>query len=110
MKHFAANYVFTGCDFIRNCCLSFSDDGRLVEIGEENSSLLERERMIFLNGILCPHFDAKSIENKKLTLKDLLSSLGLHFDKNTHLPIVLLKNVDLQTLNFTNETIAKEIY
>ena len=90
--------------------MSFSDDGRLVEIGEENSSLVERERMIFLNGILCPHFDAKSIENKKLTLKDLLSSLGLHFDKNTHLPIVLLENVDLQTLNFTNETIAKEIY
>ncbi len=90
--------------------MSFSDDGRLVEIGEENSSLEERERMIFLNGILCPHFDAKSIENKKLTLKDLLYSLGLHFDENTYLPIVLLENIDLQTLNFTNETIAKEIY
>ncbi len=90
--------------------MSFSDDGRLVEIGEENSGLVERERMIFLNGILCPHFDAKSIENKKLTLKDLLYSLGLHFDENTYLPIVLLENIDLQTLNFTNETIAKEIY
>lgn len=90
--------------------MSFSDDGRLVEIGEENSGLVERERMIFLNGILCPYFDAKLIENQKLTLKNLLSSLGLHFDKNTHLPIVLLENIDLQTLNFTNETIAKEIY
>ncbi len=110
MKHFAANYVFDGRNFIKNCRLSFDDSGYLTSVGAENSGIEEKERMIFHNGILCPHFDAKLIENQKLNLKDLLSSLGLHFDENSHLPVVLLENVDLQTLNFTNETIAKEIY
>jgi len=110
MRHFAANYVFTGTDFIRNCCLSFSDEGNLVEIGRENSGLMERERMIFLNGIICPHFDAKRLFNNDLCLRDFLFSLDLHFDENTSLPVVLLEGVDLQTLNFTNDTIAKEIY
>lgn len=110
MRHFAANYVFTGSDFIRNCCLSFSDEGRLVEIGEENSGLEERERMIFHNGIICPFFDAKLMNDKDMCLRDFLFSLDSHFDENTSLPVVLLEGVDLQTLNFTNETIAKEIY
>lgn len=110
MRHFAANYVFTGSDFIRNCCLSFSNDGKLVEVGGENSGLEERERMIFLNGIICPHFDAMRLHNNDLHLRDFLFSLDLHFDENTSLPVVLLEDVDLQTFNFTNDTIAKEIY
>lgn len=110
MRHFAANYVFTGTDFIKNCCLSFSDDGRLIEIGAENSGLEERERMIFLNGIICPQFDTKRFCNNDMHLKDFLFSLESHFDENTSLPVVLLEGVDLQTLNFTNDTIAKEIY
>ncbi len=110
MRHFAANYVFTGSDFIRNCCLSFNNDGRLVEVGGENSGLEERERMIFLNGIICPHFDAMRLFNNDLHLRDFLFSLDLHFDENTSLPVVLLEGVDLQTLNFTNDTIVKEIY
>lgn len=110
MRHFAANYVFTGSDFIRNCCLSFSDEGKLLEIGAENSGLVEMERMIFLNGIICPHFDAKLLDNSDLCLRDFLVSLGLHFDENTSLPVVLLEGVDLQTLSFTKDTIAKEIY
>lgn len=109
MRHFSANYIYSGIDFIRNCSLSFSDDGRLVEIGGENSGLVERERMIFLNGIICPHFDVKRIDNT-LALRDFLSSLDLHFDENSCLPVVLLENVDLQTMNFTSSTIAKEIY
>lgn len=110
MMHFAANYVFTGSNFVRNCCLSFSDEGKLVEIGGENSGLVERERMIFLNGIICPYFDTKRLDNNNLHLKDFLFSLDLHFDENTCLPVVLLEGVDLQTLNFTNDTVAKEIY
>ena len=110
MRHFAANYVFNGFDFIRNCCLSFSDEGKLVKIGEEDSGLIERERMIFLNGIICPYFDAKLMANNDLPLKNFLFSLGLEFNDDTCLPVVLLENVDLLTLNFTNETIAKEIY
>ena len=110
MRHFAANYVFTGSDFIRNCCLSFSDEGKLLEIGAENSGLVERERMIFLNGIICPCFDAKLLDNNNLCLRDFLFSQGLHFDENTSLPVVLLEGVDLQTLSFTKDTIAKEIY
>ena len=43
-------------------------------------------------------------------LKDFLFSLESHFDENTSLPVVLLEGVDLQALNFTNDTIAKEIY
>jgi len=109
MRHFAANYVFTGTDFIKNCCLSFSDDGRLVEIGGEKSGFEEKERMIFLNGIICPQFDIKRLHNN-MHLRDFLFSLDLHFDENTCLPVVLLEGVDLQTLNFTKDTIAKEIY
>ncbi len=110
MMHFAANYVFTGSNFVRNCCLSFSDEGKLVEIGEEGSGLVERERMIFLNGIICPHFESKRLDNIDLTLRDFLFSLGLKFDENTCLPVVLLEGVDLQTMSFTKDTIAKEIY
>ncbi|MBO7570580.1 MAG: hypothetical protein J6T48_00335 [Bacteroidales bacterium] len=110
MRHFAANYVFTGSEFIRNCCLSFSDEGKLVEIGEENSGLVERERMIFLNGIICPHFDVKRLNNNDLCLRNFLFSLDLHFYENTCLPVVLLEGVDLQTMSFTNDTLAKEIY
>ena len=110
MKHFAANYVFDGRFFIKNCCLSFADDGRLLSVGDENSGLEEKERMIFLNGILCPYFDVNELVNNKLSLQDFLISLGLCFDKNAHLPVVLLEGVDLQTLNFTNDTIAKEIF
>ncbi len=110
MKHFAANYVFDGQVYIKNCCLSFDDDGRLLSVGGENSGLEERERMIFLNGILCPHFDAKQMVENKLSLRGFLSSLGVCFAENAHLPVVLLENIDLQTLNFTNDTIAKEIY
>lgn len=110
MKHFAANYVFDGQFFIKNCCLSFDDDGRLLSVGGENSGLEERERMIFLNGILCPYFDFNKLVNNKLSLQDFLASLGSCFDKNTHLPVVLLEDVDLQTLNYTNDTIAKEIF
>ncbi len=90
--------------------MSFSDDGRLVEIGEENSGLVERERMIFLNGIICPHFDTKYLEKNTLPMRDYLISLDIHFDDSSVLPVVLLENVDLQTLSFTKDTIAKEIY
>ena len=110
MKHLAANYVFDGQFFIKNCCLSFDDDGHLLSIGNEKSGFEEKERMIFYNGIICPYFDANKLANNKLSLRDFLASLGSCFDKNAHLPVVLLENVDLQTLNFTNETIAKEIY
>ena len=110
MKHFAANYVFDGRIFIKNCRLSFNDDGQLVSVGDEKSGFEEKERMIFYNGIICPYFDAKLMVNNDLPLKDFLFSLGLKFDDNTCLPVVLLESVDLQTLNFTNKTIAKEIY
>ncbi|MBQ3832285.1 MAG: hypothetical protein II815_03825 [Bacteroidales bacterium] len=52
MKHFAANYVFDGRIFIKNCRLSFDDDGQLISVGIENSGFEEKERMIFHNGIL----------------------------------------------------------
>ncbi|MBR5982286.1 MAG: hypothetical protein IK025_00995 [Bacteroidales bacterium] len=110
MKHFAANYVFDGRIFIKNSRLSFNDDGQLVSVGDEKSGFEEKERMIFYNGIICPYFDAKIMVNNDLPLKNFLFSLGLKFDESTHLPIVLLENVDLQALIFTNETIAKEIY
>lgn len=110
MKHFAANYVFDGRTFIKNCCLSFSDDDQLISIGRENSGFEEKERMIFYNGILCPRFDIDILKENKLPLREFLMSLGLNFADSTMLPIVLLENVDLQTLNFTNETIAKEVY
>lgn len=110
MKHFAANYVFDGRNFIKNCRLSFDDNGYLSLVGAENSGIEEKERMIFLNGILCPHFDVNKLINNKLSLRDFLVSLDLCYDKNAHLPVVLLEAVDLQTLNFTNYTIAKEIF
>ena len=50
------------------------------------------------------------LKENKLPLREFLMSLGLNFANSTMLPVVLLENVDLQTLNFTNETIAKEIY
>lgn len=110
MKHFAANYVFDGRNFIKNCRLSFDDNGHLISVGTENSGIEEKERMIFHNGIICPHFDTDILKENKLSLQDFLLSVGLKFDDSTMLPVVLLENVDLQTLNFTNETIAKEIY
>ena len=110
MKHFAANYVFDGRTFIKNCRLSFNDDGQLVSVGGEKSGFEEKERMIFYNGIICPYFDAKLMANNDMSLKDFLFSLDLKFDKNTSLPVVLLEGIDLQTLNFTNQTIAKEIF
>ena len=110
MKHLAANYVFDGRIFIKNCRLSFNDDGQLVSVGDEKSGFEEKERMIFYNGIICPYFDNKLMANNDLPLKDFLFSLGLNFNDKTILPVVLLENIDLQTLNFTNETIAKEIY
>jgi hypothetical protein len=110
MRHFAANYVFDGSNFIRNCCLSFSDEGRLVGVGEENSGIEERERMIFLNGIICPHFDVEDLTCNAMPLQEFLLSKNLHFGLSYSLPVVLLEGVDLQTLNFTENTIAKEIY
>lgn len=110
MKHFAANYVFDGRIFIKNCRLSFDDDGQLISVGIENSGFEEKERMIFHNGILCPRFDIDILKRNMLPLRELLMSLGLNFTESSRLPIILLENIDLQTLNFTNETIAKEIY
>ncbi len=110
MKHFAANYVFDGRTFIKNCRLSFGDDAQLISVGRENSGFEEKERMIFYNGILCPDFNIDLLKENKLPLREFLMSLGLNFADSSMLPVVLLENVDLQTLNFTNETIAKEIY
>lgn len=110
MRHFAANYVFDGCNFVKNGCLSFDDNGQLLIIGKENSGIEEKERMIFLNGIICPHFDTKYLEKNTLPMRDFLISLDIHFDDSSVLPVVLLENVDLQTLSFTKDTIAKEIY
>lgn len=108
MKHFAANYVFDGKSFVRNSCLSFDDEGTLVCVGEENSGIVEHERMIFFNGILCPWFDVAHL-NLNLPLRISLESLNLSFSKCGKLPIVLIENVDLQALEFTNNTIAEEI-
>ena len=110
MKHLAANYVFDGRIFIKNSRLSFDDGGQLVSVGVENSGFEEKERMIFYNGIICPRFDIGILKSNKLPLRELLISLGLDFTKSSRLPVILLENIDLQTLNFTNETIAKEIY
>lgn len=110
MKHIAAHFLFDGKRFVRNACISFADDGSLVCIGMENSGLEEKERMVFLNGVICPYFDVKMLENNTLTLRDFLSSLRVHFDESSHLPVVLLENIDLQTMSFTDDTIAKEIY
>ena len=110
MRHFAANYIFDGCNFVKNACLSFDDNGHLLIIGNENSGIEERERMIFLNGIICPYFDTKYLEKNTLPMRDFLISLKMHFNDSSVLPVVLLENIDLQTLNFTKDTIAKEIY
>jgi hypothetical protein len=50
------------------------------------------------------------MEGNGLSLRDFLVSLGLNFNDSSVLPVVLLENVDLQTLSFTKDTIAKEIY
>jgi hypothetical protein len=110
MKHFAANYVFDGSYFIKNCCVSFSDDGKFLSLGAEKSGFEERERMIFFNGIICPYFDVRLLENNKLPMRDFLISLNMQFNDSSVLPVVLLENVNLQTLSFTKDTIAKEIY
>ena len=110
MRHFAANYIFNGSDFVKNACLSFGDDGHLLSIGVENSGIEEKERMIFYNGIICPRFSIELMEGNDLSLRDFLVSLGLNFNDSLVLPVVLLENVDLQTLSFTKDTIAKEIY
>lgn len=110
MKHFAAHFVFDGCAFIKNASLSFADDGKLLCVGGENSGLEEKERMVFLNGILCPYFDLKCMETNALSLREFLSSLGVNFDVSARLPVVLLENVDLQAMSFTKDTLAREIY
>jgi len=110
MRHLAANYVFDGRIFVKNCRLTFDDNGHLISVGAENSGIEEKERMIFYNGIICPHFDTGILESNKLPMQDFLMSLDLKFDGSTILPVVLLENVDLQILNFTNESIAREIY
>jgi len=110
MKHFGANYIFNGKSFIKNSCLSFNDDNNLTNIGIENSALKEKERMYFFNGILCPYFDIKQMTKNKMPMRDFLFSLGLHFDDSSRLPIVLLEGIDLQNMDFTNNTIAREIY
>lgn len=106
MRHFAANYVFDGKRFIRNACISFDNNGKLQCVGEENSGLVERERMIFYNGVLCPFFLCSLPKN--VPLKPFLESLDLIFN-DAKLPIILLENVDLEAMAFTNDTFAKEI-
>lgn len=106
MRHFAANYVFDGKNFVRNACISFDASGKLLSVGKENSGLVERERMIFYNGVLCPFFICSLPKN--VLMKPFLSSLNLNFD-NAKLPVVLLENVDLEAMAFTNDTFAKEI-
>lgn len=108
MRHFAANYVFNGESFIRNSCISFDEKGYLFCVGSENSGLVERERMIFYNGILCPNFVA-SIPKSDIPVQGFLKSLNLNFTRQTRLPIILLENIDLLTLRFTDISIAKEI-
>ena len=110
MRHFGANYIFDGTSFIKNSCLSFDDNNKLISIGAENSAVKEKERMYFFNGVLCPYFDAKSLVTNNMLLRDVLCSLGLHFDKYTRLPIVLLEGIDLQMMSFTDDTIIKEVY
>ena len=110
MKHFAAHFVFDGTTFHKNSCLSFDDEGKLVEVGPDNSGTEERERMIFLNGILCPYFDVDDLYANILPLREFLVSRNLHFGEMSRLPVVLLEGVDLQTMNFTENTIAREIY
>ncbi len=106
MRHFAANYVFDGKNFVRNACISFDASGKLLSVGEENSGLVERERMIFYNGILCPYFSRHLPEN--IPLKPFLESLDLNF-KDAELPVILLENVDLITMSFTDDSVAREI-
>ena len=72
MKHFAANYVFDGRIFIKNCRLAFGDDGQLISVDGENSGFEEKERMIFYNGIICPRFDIGILKGNKLPLRDFL--------------------------------------
>ena len=110
MRHLAAHYIFDGYNLIKNCCLTFDDDGHLLSIGTENSGIDEKERMTFYNGIICPLFDIKLLKKNTLPMRNFLNSLNIHFNESTVLPVVLLENVDLQTLNFTKDTIAKEIY
>lgn len=109
MRHFAANYIFTGSEFVKNACLTYSNEGRLLWLGAENSGLQEKERMYFLNGVICPYFDVNQLKNNRLSMKEFLYSLNVMFDKDSKLPVVLLENIDFQTMNFTKETVAREI-
>ncbi len=109
MKHFAANYIFDGKNFIKNSCLSFDENGFLLSVGDINSGLEERERMIFLNGIICPYFKCKSF-TKEISLKEFLSQQNISFLRSTTLPIILLENIDLQNLEFTENTFVTEIH
>ena len=108
MRHFAANYIFDGARLVKHSVLSF-DNGRLVAVGEENSGFIERERMIFYNGILCPHFCLNADERLQGSVLDFLSEKNISFKNDCRLPIILLQNVDLQNLEFTPKTTIKEI-
>lgn len=104
-KHYAANYVFDGEKFIKNACLSFNKDGFLQNIGNEGSGLIEHERMIFYNGILCPFFSPASL-NINEDLRTFLAKQNLSFTIKPQLPIILLIGIDLQKMEFTPETVA----
>ena len=79
----------------------------VYKISDKDAGIFENQcaHLIILDSV---HTDI--LKENKLSLQDFLLSVGLKFDDSTMLPVVLLENVDLQTLNFTNETIAKEIY
>jgi cytosine/adenosine deaminase-related metal-dependent hydrolase len=56
MRHYAANYIFTGEELIKNSYISVDKSGTISYIGKENEGQIERPFMIFYNGIICPGF------------------------------------------------------
>lgn len=56
MRHFAANYIFDGENLIKNAYVSTDQAGFITYVSDENEALIEKPRMTFSNGIICPGF------------------------------------------------------
>ncbi len=56
MIHLAANYIFTGKKLLKNAYISVDKKGKILFVSKENGALVEKEKMIFYNGIISPAF------------------------------------------------------
>lgn len=133
MRHFAAHYIFDGETLIKNSFITVGESGIIKYISKRDEGLIERPRMIFFNGIICPSFitinnvleekrnvlsDIKSFSKKneqftlveilKIFTKDyaiLLGKLELgRLEIGLNPGIILLENIDIQNLKIKNNT------